>query len=261
MSRIDIGSTLEGFQRAETPLELSQVFSKLITSRGAVGYVGTSHHVSDRADILMFTSMPELFGELDETGAWWDDDPLIDRIDTGDLTPFGFQEELPSASPYAAMRFDVMRESGLGFGRVLPTTGGGRFGGISVFAQQLSDAEEEITAHEKPFQLLSVAFQGFLTSFEELGRPDGQVILRDGSAICRPAELPVDGAQIPRLSPREVDCLSWCAHGKSAYETSVILGISVYTVRFHLRGALAKLGARSQAQAVAIAMRRGEIRL
>lgn len=54
-----------------------------------------------------------------------------------------------------------------------------------------------------------------------------------------------------RLSPREIECLKWAAQGKSAWETGRILGISRYTVAFHLDNAKAKLGVRSTIQAVA----------
>ncbi|QQO20597.1 LuxR family transcriptional regulator [Bradyrhizobium diazoefficiens] len=54
-----------------------------------------------------------------------------------------------------------------------------------------------------------------------------------------------------RLSPREIECLKWAAQGKSAWETGRILGISRHTVAFHLDNAKAKLGVRSNIQAVA----------
>jgi LuxR family transcriptional activator of conjugal transfer of Ti plasmids len=56
------------------------------------------------------------------------------------------------------------------------------------------------------------------------------------------------------LSPRELQCLSWAAQGKSAWETGRILGISRHTVAFHLDNAKAKLGVRSTIQAVARVM-------
>jgi DNA-binding CsgD family transcriptional regulator len=39
------------------------------------------------------------------------------------------------------------------------------------------------------------------------------------------------------LSARELDCLKWTAEGKTAWEASVILGITERTVRFHLNAA------------------------
>lgn len=53
------------------------------------------------------------------------------------------------------------------------------------------------------------------------------------------------------LSRREIECLKWAAEGKSAWETGRIMGISRYTVAFHLDNAKAKLGVKSTIQAVA----------
>lgn len=55
-----------------------------------------------------------------------------------------------------------------------------------------------------------------------------------------------------RLSPRQLECLEWAAHGKSASDIGCILGISTRTAAFHLEGAKAKLGVRTTCQAVAL---------
>lgn len=49
----------------------------------------------------------------------------------------------------------------------------------------------------------------------------------------------VDGVA---LSPREFECLKWAARGKSAWEISRILGISIRTAAFHRDNARKKLG-------------------
>ncbi|WP_426443165.1 LuxR family transcriptional regulator [Bradyrhizobium genosp. P] len=58
----------------------------------------------------------------------------------------------------------------------------------------------------------------------------------------------IDGVS---LSRREIECLDWAAQGKSCWEIGRIMGISHYTVAFHLQNAKAKLGVRSTIQAVA----------
>jgi DNA-binding CsgD family transcriptional regulator len=50
-----------------------------------------------------------------------------------------------------------------------------------------------------------------------------------------------EGAAIS-FSPREMECLSWCVAGKTAWETSRILGISEWTVVYHLEKMKRKLG-------------------
>lgn len=56
------------------------------------------------------------------------------------------------------------------------------------------------------------------------------------------------------VSARELDCLKWMAAGKTAWEASVILGISERTVRFHLNAAREKLDCLTTTQAVAKAV-------
>jgi DNA-binding CsgD family transcriptional regulator len=62
------------------------------------------------------------------------------------------------------------------------------------------------------------------------------------------------GKSRENLSARELDCLQWTAAGKTAWEASVILGISERTVRFHLNAAREKLGCATTTQAVAKAV-------
>jgi LuxR family quorum sensing-dependent transcriptional regulator len=62
-----------------------------------------------------------------------------------------------------------------------------------------------------------------------------------------------------RLSPRERDCLAFVADGKSDWEVSEILSLSETTVASHMQNARRKLGAKSRAQAVALALQAGLI--
>ena len=60
----------------------------------------------------------------------------------------------------------------------------------------------------------------------------------------------IDQGDLPKLTKRELDVLSWTAQGKTAWEVSVILGMSEKTVNFHLGNAMRKLGVSSKHQAV-----------
>jgi DNA-binding CsgD family transcriptional regulator len=57
-----------------------------------------------------------------------------------------------------------------------------------------------------------------------------------------------------RLTAREADCLKWIAAGKTAWEASIILGITERTVRFHLNSAKEKMNCTTTIQAVARAV-------
>lgn len=61
------------------------------------------------------------------------------------------------------------------------------------------------------------------------------------------------------LSPRERECLTLAANGKSEWEISRILGISEHTSAKHLMNARLKLGAQNRSHAVAEGIRRGLI--
>lgn len=54
----------------------------------------------------------------------------------------------------------------------------------------------------------------------------------------------------PRLSPREIECLSWAAQDKSAGDIATIIGRSVHTVRTYFRRAYIKLGVHGRATAI-----------
>lgn len=56
------------------------------------------------------------------------------------------------------------------------------------------------------------------------------------------------------LTPRERECLKWTADGKTAWETSQILGIAERTAVFHMNNVIEKLGAANKTQAVVRAM-------
>lgn len=60
----------------------------------------------------------------------------------------------------------------------------------------------------------------------------------------------IDKSDLPRLTRRELDVLSWTSQGKTAWEVGVILGMSEKTVNFHLGNAMRKLGVTSKHQAV-----------
>lgn len=61
------------------------------------------------------------------------------------------------------------------------------------------------------------------------------------------------------LTPRERECLLWCAEGCSAPAIALRLGIAERTVVFHLSNAVGKLGASTRQQAVARAVALGVV--
>lgn len=64
---------------------------------------------------------------------------------------------------------------------------------------------------------------------------------------------------IPKLTPREKECLKWTALGKSTWEISHILNCSEAVVNFHMKNIRAKFGVNSRRAAAVIATQMGII--
>ena len=73
------------------------------------------------------------------------------------------------------------------------------------------------------------------------------------------AEAYAEQDDLPKLSPREYECLRWTSEGKTYSEIAIILDLSEHTVRSYLRVVRLKLDSVSLAQAVGRASRIGLI--
>lgn len=72
---------------------------------------------------------------------------------------------------------------------------------------------------------------------------------------------PRAAGRAPALSPREREVFQLMAEGHTAAAVGDRLGVSVETVRTHVRNVVRKLGARNRVHAIAMALGRGEIAL
>lgn len=95
----------------------------------------------------------------------------------------------------------------------------------------------------------------FRTSVDGLAAPVWQFVTGYVSVTRDERYLPTEGL----LTTREIECLSWVAHGKTDYEISIILGCSHAGIRYHVARACAKLGAVNRAQSVFRAAQLGYI--
>lgn len=76
--------------------------------------------------------------------------------------------------------------------------------------------------------------------------------------LARPAQaLQNANAPLPRLTRRQVECLSWAQDGKSSFDIGVILGLSARTIDGHVRDACSRLGVRTRVQAISRAVALG----
>lgn len=64
-------------------------------------------------------------------------------------------------------------------------------------------------------------------------------------------------AAVPKLTPREIECLRWMTSGKSTWEISRILSCSESTVNYHVMNIRSKLGVHSRSAAMIKAVSMG----
>lgn len=76
----------------------------------------------------------------------------------------------------------------------------------------------------------------------------------------RAPTAPVDPASEPALSPREREVVEQLSRGLTYEQVSLVLGVSINTVRAHVRVVYDKLGAASKTEAVMVALQRGLVR-
>jgi LuxR family quorum sensing-dependent transcriptional regulator len=64
-----------------------------------------------------------------------------------------------------------------------------------------------------------------------------------------------------KLTPREIEVMTWSARGKTAWEISEILTVSEGTIRDHIKNACRKLETSNKTHAIAVALLHGVIML
>lgn len=69
-------------------------------------------------------------------------------------------------------------------------------------------------------------------------------------SLAEKAKKNIDGKNGAIFTPRENEVLYWASMGKTYAETAVIIGISVSTVKFHIKNVVSKLGVINARQAV-----------
>lgn len=173
----------------------------------------------------------------------WKDHYLAQRYDRIDpvvqtglrrITPLDWAE-LDRSPPKMRQFFGEAEEFGVGGqGLSFPIRGiHGELGLFSVNTDCSATEWESLKAHNTR-DLQSLAF--YLHTF----------VLKS---------LGVSNHPQPKLSQREVECLTWAAAGKTEWATAEILNLSIKTVRFHLENAKVKLNCVTKTQAVAKSIR------
>lgn len=136
--------------------------------------------------------------------------------------------------------YEEARRHGLAAGVSLPIHGPKQEVGMLSFAcgnQSRRELEAQVRRHLP-----------FLTLLRDVAFDTGQRFLTSHAKTL-----------IPKLTPREYECLKWTAQGKSTWEIAKIFGCSEATVNFHMANIRAKFGVSSRSAAAVKATRMGLI--
>jgi LuxR family transcriptional regulator, quorum-sensing system regulator SdiA len=137
---------------------------------------------------------------------------------------------------------NYLNDFGLSHGITVPVhLPGGRFGVVSAITDRTCGNWSHVREIARdPLLWLSHAFTQFV--------------------LERGLEVQIDTIKAPGLTPREIECLTWAAEGKTDADTAIIIGRSVETVRMHMKNAIRKLETCNRAQAMAAAAQMGLIK-
>lgn len=196
-----------------------------------------SYPTLPRATTIVISNLPEQWCSLYEQLDYAQIDPAALHCRTH-VTPTMWwteaQAEAQSRDPQVATFMDEARSFGIRSGMSFPVHGSaGAWGMLSLSCEQELEISRSNLERSMPYnQLLS----GYV--FEAVTR----------------AVVPKRQGEGQELTAREMECIAWCAEGKTSWEIAKILGISERTVFFHMQNASRKLGASNRIQAVTLAM-------
>jgi DNA-binding CsgD family transcriptional regulator len=159
-------------------------------------------------------------------------DPVIARLNHSPL-PFRWSETYLTAGREGRHVLDEAAEFGLKYGLAMAVHGEGSLGAVSIGARHYELSPRE----QAGLQLAAYYLHGRIAGLRARGQQ----------------------RTIRSLTPRERECLKWVAAGKTDWEISQILNIAEQTAHGYVQSALAKLGARTRAQAVALALLSAQI--
>lgn len=159
-------------------------------------------------------------------------DPVVARLNRS-TAAFRWSQTQESAGREGRRVLDEARQFGLHDGLALAVIGEGGLGAVSIGARHYELSPDE----QAGLQLAAYYLYGRLADLRARQAP--------------PTRRP--------LTPRERECLQWVAAGKTDWEIGQILTISEQTAHGYVQNALGKLGARTRAQAVALAMLSAQI--
>lgn len=205
------------------------------------GHISVVSHSSQHSAVYTLGASPDPYTAdyLDMDLA--DADPVLWRGQREVLPiPWGLREHRDNLADAEKPLYHLLDDYGLSFGLLIPLHGPGGFSALGIAI----DEDEE-------------SFKRRMPEFSKVAQ---LVAAHLHDAVRRIVGLPQMGDP-PRLTPRERECLTWVAAGKTAWEIGQILNLAETTVVFYCENAKKKLEARTMPQAVARAITLGLISL
>ncbi|MDB5502574.1 MAG: transcriptional regulator, LuxR family [Tardiphaga sp.] len=229
---------IEAIRDAQSTPGVCAVISALVGSFGYdhICFLASAGAKQSFDDKVLLKAWPKSWAEQYAESNFYAFDPVAPRIRQSPES-FAWSDIQPSATEPIAN--EIMRiaatDYGLKHGLCTPVHGlNGYQAGVSLAGRDVDDTSEARAAIE-------------LVTMYAVNR---LVVIRSR----QPARRPI-------LTQREREVMSWVAAGKTAWDTSAILKISEDTVNKTVSMAMHKLNVHTRAQAVAEAIRNGEIAL
>lgn len=233
---LDYISDLGGANKREVFLQTA----KSLYGLSHISYLGINIPSPEHGNYYVQSTYPDQWVERYATQRYVSIDPVV-RTGLAALVPLDWAD-LPKESATERRFFGESREFGVGrHGLTFSLGGKKKESGIFCINSDVSDKEWRGIKRccMRDFQILSAFFHNKV--LEDVG--ENTLMLAEN------------------LSCRESECLKWAAEGKTAWETSMILGVSERCVRFHLDQARRKLNCLTKVQAVAKAVALGLVKL
>jgi DNA-binding NarL/FixJ family response regulator len=133
---------------------------------------------------------------------------------------------------------------------------------VAVVDLQLPDGSGlDLVEDLAPVLLLTAHPHAVRASVSVLGKdaPLVEILAAIRTVAAGGVVTPASDRPAPHFTPRELDVLVELGRGRDAARIATALGLSVHTVRDHIRALMAKLGVHSQLDAVVTAGRLGLI--
>jgi DNA-binding CsgD family transcriptional regulator len=227
----------EYVERFNCTKSLSDLFGCLVAAADRQGYGQVAYgpltyneplHLPDHVSPFVAMNFPRDWRDRYVARKYYAIDPVV--VFTPCLTrPFlwSWLQQRPHLEPSQRMILEEAREAGLKNGVSVPLHG--PWGRVAVLSFASRDEDCEPMARLSHLNALAALFQA---AFSDLSR-----------RVDRAPDAPI------QLSPREKDCLTWTALGKSSWDIGTIMRISEHTVNFHIKNAMRKLGTTSRMEA------------